>query len=212
MLKNFRKAAVAVLFTCMLCTMPAQAAILEHSEVYGYEQLDEETKTRILTALEQVPQEVLDLQKAKGGSITFKNKVVDENGNEVGGLFWLSGPDANDIWVKVGETDPCNTTYHSEGRTLAHEIGHFIYDLWKSAMTEEDIQILNERYQYWSQHTDSCQDAEETFATLYSRYVCGDEMTESEQKLFKCAEQYAIDLHKRLPVVNGNVVYGPSAT
>lgn len=97
MLKNFRKAAVAASFVCMLCAVPAQAATLDHAEVYGFEQLDEETKTRISTALEQVPQEVLDLQKAKGGSIVFKNQVMDENGNAVSGLYWLSGPDANDI-------------------------------------------------------------------------------------------------------------------
>lgn len=36
-------------------------------------------------------------------------------------------------------------------------------------------------------------------------------MTESEQRLFERAEQYMIDLYKRLPVVNGKVVYGPSA-
>ena len=101
MLKNFRKAAVAVSFLCMLCAVPAQAATLDHAEVCGFEQLDEETKSRILTALEQVPQEVLGLQKAKGGSIVFKNQVMDENGNAVSGLYWLSGPDANDIWVGV---------------------------------------------------------------------------------------------------------------
>ena len=212
MLKNFRKAAVAVSFLCMLCAVPAQAATLDHAEVCGFEQLDEETKSRILTALEQVPQEVLGLQKAKGGSIVFKNQVMDENGNAVSGLYWLSGPDANDIWVKVGETYPYSSTYHSEGRTLAHELGHFIHGIWKPSKTDEDINTLNERYQYWSQHTDSCQDADETFATLYSGYVCGDRMTESEQRLFERAEQYMIDLYKRLPVVNGKVVYGPSAT
>lgn len=211
MLKNFRKTAAAASFLCMLCAAPVQAATLEHSEVYGFEQLDHETKSRILTALEQVPQEILDLQRAKGGSIAFKNEVEDENGRQVSGLYWLSGPDQHDIWVKVGETDPYSSTYHSEGRTLAHELGHFIHGLWKPSMAEEDIRVLNECYAYWSRHTDSCQDADETFATLYSGYVCGDRMSESEKTLFRHAEQSLIDLYGQIAAADGEAAYGPAA-
>ena len=172
---------------------PTHAAILDEFNIIGFDQLSDEMKDRIRTGIELIPQEILDLHKSKGGKIVFKDEVLDENGNNVSGLYWLSGPDETDIWINTGITDQCNSSYHSEGRTLCHELGHFIHDVWKPNMSEHDKELLQSRYKYWSQYTDTCYDVDETFAFLYSEYTFNERLTDDELQLIKSAEESIIE-------------------
>lgn len=192
MINKIRKTLMMMSIGILLTITPTYAAVLNESNIIGFENLNGETKDRIRTGIELIPQEILDLHKTKGGKIVFKDEVLDENGNNVSGLYWLSGPDEMDIWINAGITDQCNTSYHSEGRTLCHELGHFIHDVWKPNMSDHDKEILQSRYEYWNQYTDVCYDTDETFAFLYSEYAFNERLTDDELQLIKSAEESVI--------------------
>lgn len=92
-IKTLLLSSIVTIFTAT----PTHAAILDEFNIIGFDQLSDEMKDRIRTGIELIPQEILDLHKSKGGKIVFKDEVLDENGNNVSGLYWLSGPDETDI-------------------------------------------------------------------------------------------------------------------
>lgn len=59
-------------------------------------------------------------------------------------------------------------------------------------MSERDKDLLQSRYEYWSQYTDTCYDTDETFAFLYSEYAFNERLTDDEIQLIKSAEESVI--------------------
>lgn len=193
MMNKIDKTLIVMSIGTLLITTPTHAAVLNESNIVGFDKLNGDMKNRITTGIKNIPQKILDLHKSRGGKIVFKDEVLDENGNNVSGLYWLSGPDETDIWINTGIVDQCNSSYHSEGRTLCHELGHFIHDVWKPNMSEHDKELLQSRYKYWSQYTDTCYDVDETFAFLYSEYAFNERLTDDELQLIKSAEESIIE-------------------
>lgn len=202
----------AMLATTLTCfSVPANAAVLHEDNVIGADVPTDDCKERIAEGIANVPQEVVDLHRLKGGTITYKaGNLGDPHYTDADGLFYYKGPKVNEIYVRVNNQNMAVGGVGVEGHTLVHEFGHFIYETWNKSMTPEDNTTLQKLYDYWSQYMHSCYDLNETFAERYKVFrVWPDHSPQEEKDFFAKAEQFIIDRYNSFTEVDGEVGYGP---
>lgn len=169
------KSLLCTLFLALSMPVTAQAASIEEADTVGienYNNMGDYQKEHLLHSFKEVPDEVVLLQKSRGGSLAFTkdiiglkyefNPIIDRMG--ITGVYTENG---RNIEIRCLPSD-----YASIGSnlTLTHEYGHFIYTEIEKTLSHDKRELFNELYAYMSPIYAACYNETETFAVVYANW------------------------------------------
>lgn len=135
--------------------------------ISGLNELPEEYQNNINGMLDSISDGVIDLYNITGGTVYFKQALLDDGTGENLNIMGLYFPESSDIHIRSDEYS-ISKSGTLISKITAHEIGHFVYHKAYLFLSPESKDVLLSCFNYWKNYSPECYNEDETFAVMYS--------------------------------------------